>query len=655
MLNLPDAYRCVQPRLLLIVVLLPAISTLEAGPSPTGRWEALPSLPTPRHDLELVAVKGKLYAISGSGDTTYQVVEVYDPVRGVWSTATPIPDGRGWFGAAVIGGHIYCVGGKRVRSKQEKAESGNDQHYEFRNSLNIYDPANDRWVVGPPMPTARAGCRAAAVDGRLYVIGGNRPDKGFLDCVEVYDTRTKTWQAGPPLPEGRQALGVAAVGGKVYAIGGVHHTVRSDVFILDPKVGRWTTGAAMPTPRRSLAVAVHGPRVWCIGGVGAKGYVSTVEVYDTRTDRWTTGPDHPQGKSWMGACLFDRCVYVAGGANYDDKNKRYNWLDEFHVLVPDPAAGAAEDEIAVTWWGCMSVEVSFGRRTLVFDPYVRPDLPRIDYVFLSHSHYDHCHEPTLRRLLGPLASRLQLLVGARGCFHASRVDGPNNFSDTPLSDLAFVPRGKCVAMTPALHEDRGPRPEGLTELTHGRLRILAIQSHEDPRPLLDALKRDPSLAGPWPNLGYVVTDARTGFTVMHVGDLWRAYPQMRKLRGKVDVLFYPLGKLALNLKKQMMDYIRPKIAVPTHYRLFEDDFPIPANFDRALTTKELYANPGLLKRACLGHWYPSPTDPVAEIADQRKQLAPFTRVVELKAGQRYVLPKDLAAFQGVTREQQTRD
>lgn len=300
-------------------------------PKPAS-WEARASLPLPRHDLQLIAAQGKLIAISGAGDQTVPNVDCYDPVKNAWSPLAPIPDKRGWFGAAMIGGKIYCIGGKRIRSEQEKKDSGDPRQYEYRPSLNIYDPAVDRWTVGPPMRAPRAGCAAAALDGKLYVIGGSEQGNGFLNRVEIYDPATNTWQEGPPIPDGREDLGAAAVGGKIYVIGGVRHSLRSDVYIFNPRTGTWTAGAPMPTPRRSFAVAVDGPRIWCIGGVGDRGFVSTVEVYDTSTNRWATGLPHPQAKAWMGAAVLDGRLYTVGGADYNADKKLFNWLGDVYVL-----------------------------------------------------------------------------------------------------------------------------------------------------------------------------------------------------------------------------------------------------------------------------------------------------------------------------------
>jgi len=295
-------------------------------------WQSLAPLPVARHDLQLVAWKDRLIAISGAHDETVADVDAYDPARNAWAALAPIPDTRGWFGAAVIAGKIYCAGGKRIRTEAEKNASGEEGAYEYRASLNVYDPEANRWTVAAPMRAPRAGCCVAALDGKLYVIGGSNPTNGFQNRVEIYDPANNTWLEGPPLPDGREDMSAAAVGGKIYALGGVKFSVRANVYVLDPATGKWGAGAPMPTPRRSFAVAVDGPRLWCIGGVPGRGYTNVVEIYDTRNDTWFAGPSIPQAKAWIGAAVLDGQLYVAGGAWQDPASKKYIWLGDLHGL-----------------------------------------------------------------------------------------------------------------------------------------------------------------------------------------------------------------------------------------------------------------------------------------------------------------------------------
>jgi hypothetical protein len=68
------------------------------------------------------------------------------------------------------------------------------------------------------MSTARWGLAAAAVDGKIYAIGGW--DGGYLRTVEEYDPKTDKWRMLAAMPTARAYLAAAAVDGKIYAIGG---------------------------------------------------------------------------------------------------------------------------------------------------------------------------------------------------------------------------------------------------------------------------------------------------------------------------------------------------------------------------------------------------------------------------------------------------
>ena len=104
------------------------------------------------------------------------------------------------------------------------------------------------------------------------------------------------------------------------------------------------------------------------------------------------------------------------------------------------AESESAEQVSVTCWGCMSVEVNIGSTNFVFDPYIQPVEPRFDYIFCSHDHYDHCHEDTLRQLTHPSSEKFKMLFASRGCFYASRLESPNTWGPTMLNDLNFVPR-----------------------------------------------------------------------------------------------------------------------------------------------------------------------------------------------------------------------
>src|SRR5439155_19560446 len=97
-----------------------------------------------------------------------------------------------------------------------------------------YDAERQTGEAPPPLPTPRGALSAAAVGNKIYVIGGAKipasvDQKGglvgggpveLLATNEVYDTLTGKWTALAPMSLPRNHHGSAAVDGKVYVIGG---------------------------------------------------------------------------------------------------------------------------------------------------------------------------------------------------------------------------------------------------------------------------------------------------------------------------------------------------------------------------------------------------------------------------------------------------
>ena len=147
------------------------------------------------------------------------------------------------------------------------------------------------WTQRTPMPTARTDLAAAAVNNKIYAIGGRAGWTG-LTTVEEYDPATNTWTTKSPMPTGRYSCTATVANGKIYVIGGI--TNSSDYHVAtveeyDPVSDSWTTKADMPEPRHDhIAVAVHN-RIYVIGGFrGDGGIVKVTEEYNPATDTWST-------------------------------------------------------------------------------------------------------------------------------------------------------------------------------------------------------------------------------------------------------------------------------------------------------------------------------------------------------------------------------
>jgi N-acetylneuraminic acid mutarotase len=69
------------------------------------------------------------------------------------------------------------------------------------------------------MPSKRGGLTSAAVNGTIYVFGGEEPG-GTFNNNEKYDPKTNTWTSDIPMPTARHGLAAVAVDDKIYVIGG---------------------------------------------------------------------------------------------------------------------------------------------------------------------------------------------------------------------------------------------------------------------------------------------------------------------------------------------------------------------------------------------------------------------------------------------------
>lgn len=56
------------------------------------------------------------------------------------------------------------------------------------NSVEKYDPDNDKWNFVSPMMFCRGGVGAAALGGFIYAVGGHN-GYNYLNTVEVYDVQ----------------------------------------------------------------------------------------------------------------------------------------------------------------------------------------------------------------------------------------------------------------------------------------------------------------------------------------------------------------------------------------------------------------------------------------------------------------------------------
>jgi N-acetylneuraminic acid mutarotase len=106
--------------------------------------------------------------------------EVYDIATDTWSTRAPMPSARSAIGAAALDGKIYVIGGEGWGDKFTRVFRANQ----------AYDPNSNSWAEKAPMPTPRHGFAKGVIDGRLYAVSGVTTASSMFSIVAVNEVYT---------------------------------------------------------------------------------------------------------------------------------------------------------------------------------------------------------------------------------------------------------------------------------------------------------------------------------------------------------------------------------------------------------------------------------------------------------------------------------
>ena len=317
------------------------IGLTAALPAPgQSAWQPRAPFPAPPAEFLAVPAQGKLYLFGGLAPKFVPrgLVYEYDPATNVWSAKKPMPLPSHHLALAEYGGKIYCFGGFKLPVSGEIAWEPIDNAWE-------YDPATDAWKPLRPMPSKRGGGAAAAVNGKIYVLGGAGVHPGAkntpllmgpdgtphqsVGTVEEYDVGSNNWRERSAMPTARNHLVVSAVNGKIYAIGGrlasPFVSLGSDTDVVeeyDPTTDMWgVPRARVSTPRASMVSGVHAGRIYIAGGEIQSSQVTstfrTVEAYEPATNQWFVLPPVPLGRQPIAGYVIGDTFYVVSGDNGD--------------------------------------------------------------------------------------------------------------------------------------------------------------------------------------------------------------------------------------------------------------------------------------------------------------------------------------------------
>ncbi len=286
-----------------------------------GTWRTLAPMPTPRTEVAVAELNGKIYVIGGfeADGSPSAKVEVYVPATDAWSEAAPLPEPRHHAGALSSRGRLFVIGGFGRSFEDPMA------------TVFVYEESSNSWSENPPLLTARGAHAVADVNGNPIAVGGaGRSADGritSLSSAEAMNSRSQEWyDLGAQTEVPRDHLAAATVTltrgsipyEQLHVVGG-----RSDLDVSrnadahessDDLIYRgWTARAPLPTARSGIAAVGLDALLYVFGGEGPDGTFGTVEAYNPNKDSWQTLAPMPTARHGLGAAVVNGTIYVIGG------------------------------------------------------------------------------------------------------------------------------------------------------------------------------------------------------------------------------------------------------------------------------------------------------------------------------------------------------
>jgi N-acetylneuraminic acid mutarotase len=208
-------------------------------------------------------------------------------------------------------------------------------------TLEIYNPSQDSWTNGTPLPEPRCRYSLVALDGIIYLFGG-WDGQSYQDDVYVYNPVENHWVTLTPMISARAWSGAAASGGRIYLFGGINDNGISDqVDVFSPPnplnpSGDWSEGNSMPEKRYGFGATSLAELIFIVGGQGNGGTGVTDWVFYPEIDEWRSFPSPIKaGVIGQGVTGAGTHLYIAGGrVNNEIQNKVYTYQAFFTASLP---------------------------------------------------------------------------------------------------------------------------------------------------------------------------------------------------------------------------------------------------------------------------------------------------------------------------------
>ncbi|XP_029112348.1 kelch-like protein 33 [Scleropages formosus] len=270
----------------------------------TVEWRVLPELPEPPRFRHCVCVlHNQLYVLGGrkyygSYDVLKSVMRL-DPTQGHWEKLADMHSPRDYFAAVCLEGKLYVLGGNR-----------DDTHY--LDSVEFYSPEDNTWSFAHPLDTELCGHAAAVLNEEIFISGGFNTRLGCLPYLWRYDPCMGSSYCAPMTAGvGRAGHAMLALGGRLLVAGGLEplwvgfgDQLQCEAY--NPALNTWTPFPRLPRPHLFPAATLLEGLLYLLGGSSADSTRDTpwVHCYDPHTQCWEKLGSMPHPYADLAACTL---------------------------------------------------------------------------------------------------------------------------------------------------------------------------------------------------------------------------------------------------------------------------------------------------------------------------------------------------------------
>ncbi|XP_066867601.1 kelch-like protein 32 isoform X5 [Kogia breviceps] len=274
-----------------------------------ANWSELAPMPVGRSH-HCVAVMGDFLFVAGgevehaSGRTcAVRTACRYDPRRNSWAEIAPMKNCREHFVLGAMDEYLYAAGGR-------------NELRQVLPTVERYCPKKNKWTFVQPFDRSLS-CHAGYVaDGLLWISGGVTNTAQYQNRLMVYEPNQNKWISRSPMLQRRVYHSMAAVQRKLYVLGGNDLDYNNDRVLVrhidayNMDADQWTRcNFNLLTGQNESGVAVHNERIYLVGGysIWTNEPLACIQVLDVSREGKEEvfyGPTLPFASNGIAACFL---------------------------------------------------------------------------------------------------------------------------------------------------------------------------------------------------------------------------------------------------------------------------------------------------------------------------------------------------------------